>query len=208
MLPVSYASYEDRKRRKLKPKHKNFCCDVLSEFLYWYDITLMLSIYKQYKKSSIFLRSFKNQGTVAHIYIYTVSSTYLLNQETAQTSLNASLSLFPSQKEQLNADCITEMAVYHNVSKKEMTSAVKKWEYNETTCIYFLLLANKYNGRTLRLPHKTKPLTEKVWTVNTAHYLHWFTSSPPPPPRQCWYVLTAHYPIPSTLPQKFGIQKE
>lgn len=65
------------------------------------------------------------------------------------------------EKEQLNVDCITEMAVYHNVSKKEMTSTIKKWEYNDTTAIYFLLLANKYNGRNLRLPHRTNPLTEK-----------------------------------------------
>lgn len=65
------------------------------------------------------------------------------------------------EKEQLNADCVTEMAVFNNVSRKEMASKIKKWEYDETTTIYFLLLANKYNGRTLRLPLRTKPLTEK-----------------------------------------------
>ncbi|XP_071506257.1 maternal embryonic leucine zipper kinase-like [Diadema antillarum] len=65
------------------------------------------------------------------------------------------------EKNQLNVDCVTEMAMHYGKSKKEVTSQLKQWRYDQLTATYFILLANKYRGKTVRLPIHTKPLSEK-----------------------------------------------
>ncbi|XP_781767.3 maternal embryonic leucine zipper kinase [Strongylocentrotus purpuratus] len=76
------------------------------------------------------------------------------------------------EKNQLNLDCITEMAMHYGKSKKDITSTLKQWKYDHMTATYFILLAAKYRGKTVRLPMANRPLTEKNQTDSAMRFHH------------------------------------
>ncbi|XP_054773477.2 maternal embryonic leucine zipper kinase-like [Lytechinus pictus] len=76
------------------------------------------------------------------------------------------------EKSQLNVDCVTEMAMHYGKSKKDIMSTLKQWKYDHMTATYFILLAAKYRGRTVRLPMAHRPLTEKNQTDSAMRFHH------------------------------------
>ena len=57
---------------------------------------------------------------------------------------------FRLQKKQLDSDCVTKLAIHHEVSLDSMHSTVSEWAYDYTTATYLLLLHKKQKKRPIR----------------------------------------------------------
>ncbi|KAK2726409.1 maternal embryonic leucine zipper kinase-like [Artemia franciscana] len=53
--------------------------------------------------------------------------------------------------QELDEECITEMALCHGLTRKEMRAAVSSWKYDYVTATYWILSNQKERGRTVRL---------------------------------------------------------
>ena len=68
---------------------------------------------------------------------------------------------FVLQKKQLDADCVTKLAVHYDVSIENMYEMVGDWSYDYTTATYLLLLNKKQKKRPIRLlyPRANQPVS-------------------------------------------------
>ncbi|XP_038061168.1 maternal embryonic leucine zipper kinase-like isoform X2 [Patiria miniata] len=69
------------------------------------------------------------------------------------------------EKNNLNTECIAEMAEYYGKTKDDMMTIVTQWHYDEITAVYFLLLNNFVRGCRLKLPPRSS-LGEKGHNAN------------------------------------------
>ncbi|XP_029466765.1 maternal embryonic leucine zipper kinase isoform X2 [Rhinatrema bivittatum] len=59
----------------------------------------------------------------------------------------------------LDEDCITELSVFHKLSKQSTTDLVSEWNYDQTTATYLLLQSKKAHGKPVRLMRSSLAFT-------------------------------------------------
>ncbi|ELT89723.1 hypothetical protein CAPTEDRAFT_157465, partial [Capitella teleta] len=64
------------------------------------------------------------------------------------------------KRDNLDQDCVTELAVHHNKTLDEMRAILQEWKYDYLTATYLLLMNKKAKGRPVRLL-PTRALLEK-----------------------------------------------
>uniref|UniRef100_A0A8C8RI30 non-specific serine/threonine protein kinase n=1 Tax=Pelusios castaneus TaxID=367368 RepID=A0A8C8RI30_9SAUR len=51
----------------------------------------------------------------------------------------------------LDDDCVTELSVYHKLSRQSMTQLISEWKYDQMSATYLLLQSKKAHGKPVRL---------------------------------------------------------
>jgi len=57
----------------------------------------------------------------------------------------------------LDEDIVGEMSAYFGVSRQNQAEKLLKWDYDQMTCIYFLLLSRKQSGKSFKLVTQEPP---------------------------------------------------
>ncbi|NP_001026680.2 maternal embryonic leucine zipper kinase [Gallus gallus] len=57
----------------------------------------------------------------------------------------------------LDEDCVTELSVFHNKSRENISALISKWNYDQMSATYLLLQSKKFRGKRihLRIPSQT-----------------------------------------------------
>ncbi|XP_041363351.1 LOW QUALITY PROTEIN: maternal embryonic leucine zipper kinase-like [Gigantopelta aegis] len=83
----------------------------------------------------------------------------LLRHPWLSKGLNIPVEWKSKYKQTVDEDCLTELAVHHGKSKKEMEQLICQWNYDYLTATYFLLLEKKMKGRPVRLLYRMSSYT-------------------------------------------------